>query len=80
MPPAHVARQVARLAAMLRLDHSTVTDAVTDALDGLAARTPVTRRDEAPAKLPARSMPTRADQSRSLRRRAPGETRASRQL
>jgi DNA primase len=32
MPPDHVARQVARLAAILKLDHATVTQAVTDAL------------------------------------------------
>jgi DNA primase len=32
MPTNHVARQVARLAAILRLDHTTVTKAVTDAL------------------------------------------------
>ena len=37
MPPAHVARQVARLAAILRLDHATVTEAVTDALTELIA-------------------------------------------
>ena len=35
MPPAHVGRQVARLAAVLRLDHATVTEAVTDALSAL---------------------------------------------
>jgi DNA primase len=32
MPAGHVARQVARLAAILKLDHATVTEAVTDAL------------------------------------------------
>ena len=32
MPADHVARQVARLAAVLKLDHATVTEAVTDAL------------------------------------------------
>ena len=37
MPPAQVARQVARLAAILRLDHATVTKAVTDALSDLPA-------------------------------------------
>jgi DNA primase len=48
MPPAHIARQVARLAAILRLDHAIVTEAVTDALTTLAA-TPAerTRRDAA---------------------------------
>jgi DNA primase len=35
MPPAHAGRQVARLAAVLRLDHGTVTEAVTDALSAL---------------------------------------------
>ena len=39
MPPAHVARQVARLAAILKLDHAAVTEAVTDALSDLAAET-----------------------------------------
>ena len=39
MPPAHVARQVARLAAILKLDHATVTEAITDALSDLAAET-----------------------------------------
>jgi DNA primase len=35
MPPAHVARQVARLAAILQLDHALVTEAVTDAVTTL---------------------------------------------
>jgi hypothetical protein len=35
MPPAHVARQVARLGAILQLDHKLVTEAVTDALTAL---------------------------------------------
>jgi DNA primase len=35
LPPAHIARQVARLATFLRLDHATVTQAVTDALTTL---------------------------------------------
>ena len=35
MPGGHVARQVARLASILRLDHATVTQAVTDALTEL---------------------------------------------
>ena len=39
MPPSHVARQVARLAAILNLDHAAVTEAVTDALSDLAADT-----------------------------------------
>ena len=37
MPPRDVARQVARLADLLDLDHATVTDAVTDALSRLMA-------------------------------------------
>lgn len=37
MPPAHVARQVARIAAILKLDHATVTKAVTEAVSVLAA-------------------------------------------
>jgi len=32
LPPAHIARQVDRLAVLLRLDHATVTEAVTDAV------------------------------------------------
>jgi DNA primase len=35
LPPAHVARQVGRLAAILQLDHAMVTEAVTDALTTL---------------------------------------------
>jgi DNA primase len=46
MPPAHVARQVARLAAILRLDHATVTQAVTDALTELIAHTGSHRRHQ----------------------------------
>lgn len=37
MPPAHVARQVARLARRLGLDYATVTEAVTDAVPGTLA-------------------------------------------
>jgi DNA primase len=37
MPPVHIARQVARLAAILRLDQAMVTEAVTDALTALVA-------------------------------------------
>ena len=40
MPPAHVARQVARLAHRLGLDHATVTEAVTDALTHLVTNPP----------------------------------------
>jgi DNA primase len=43
MPAAHVARQVARLAAILRLDHAIVTEAVTDALTELMSA----QRDDA---------------------------------
>ncbi|HCU92135.1 MAG TPA: hypothetical protein DHU96_05120, partial [Actinobacteria bacterium] len=39
MPPAHVARQVARLAHRLGLDYATVTEAVTDALPQVIAKT-----------------------------------------
>ena len=40
MPPAHVARQVARLADRLALDHATVTDAVTAAVPDVIGRAP----------------------------------------
>ena len=46
MPPAHIARQVARLAAILKLDHAIVTEAVTDALSALAASPAVSFRRE----------------------------------
>ncbi len=39
MPPAHVARQVARLSDRLSLDHATVTDAITSALPEVIAGT-----------------------------------------
>jgi DNA primase len=42
MPVPHVARQVARLAHRLGLDHATVTEAVTDALPQVIARTGTT--------------------------------------
>jgi DNA primase len=45
MPPAHVARQVARLAAILRLDHALVTEAVTDALTALVTDSAAGSRD-----------------------------------
>jgi DNA primase len=45
MPPAHVARQVARLAAILRLDHALVTEAVTDALTALVADSAASSHD-----------------------------------
>jgi DNA primase len=40
MPPAHVARQVARLSDRLGMDHATVTDAITSALPEVIARRP----------------------------------------
>jgi DNA primase len=40
MPPAHVGRQVARLAAILKLEHATVTEAVTHALTALVSTQP----------------------------------------
>jgi DNA primase len=49
MPPADVARQVARLASRLGLDHPTVTEAVTDALTGvITSRTSTSRREVPP--------------------------------
>jgi DNA primase len=45
MPPAHVARQVARLAAIVRLDHALVTEAVTDALTALVADSAASSRE-----------------------------------
>ena len=47
MPPAHVARQVARLSDRLGLDHATVTDAITSALPEVIARSPVRARPPA---------------------------------
>jgi DNA primase len=59
MPPAHIARQVARLAAILRLDHATVTEAVTDALTALAASPPDNaNRDTAAGQANSRGRPT----------------------
>ena len=46
MPPAHVARQVARLADRLGLDYATVTEAVTDALPGALTGAADTRRPQ----------------------------------
>ena len=40
MPPAHVARQVARLSDQLGMDHATVTGAITSALPEVIARMP----------------------------------------
>jgi DNA primase len=49
MPPAHAGRQVARLAAVLRLDHATVTEAVTDALATLITNPASSSRHDATA-------------------------------
>jgi DNA primase len=50
MPPAHVARHVARLAGRIGLDHAIVTEAVTDALTELiaAGRMGSSRKESAP--------------------------------
>jgi DNA primase len=50
MPSAHIARQVARLAAILRLDHALVTEAVTDALTTLIADSVTSSGDDASAR------------------------------
>ena len=65
LPPAHVARQVGRLAAILQLDHPTVTEAVTDALTTLISSQPSNPRHQ-----------TTADQA-ALRARLPGAVRAA---
>jgi DNA primase len=57
MPPAHVPRQVARLAAVLRLDHATVTEAVTDALTTLVSNPAASRRDTTAHKAGLRRRP-----------------------
>jgi len=44
LPPAHIARQVDRLAVLLQLDHATVTEAVTDAVTGPAPGQPDSSR------------------------------------
>jgi DNA primase len=49
MPPAHVARQVARLAAILQLDHALVTEAVTDALTALVTSPTASSRQDTTA-------------------------------
>jgi len=46
MPPAHVARQVVRLADRLGLDYATVTEAVTEALPQVIAKTAAARPGE----------------------------------
>jgi DNA primase catalytic core len=50
MPPAHTARQVARVAAILQLDHALVTEAVTDALTTLIANWAASSHDGAAAR------------------------------
>jgi DNA primase len=54
MPADHVARQVARLAAVLELDHATVTEAVTDAL---------TKVIQSPRGVPGQDSPYTAQQA-----------------
>ena len=66
LPPAHVARQVHRLSALLRLRHPVVTEAVTDALTQLVADGLLPRRDNS------------ATDSAQLRRPPPGITAACR--
>ncbi len=58
MNPSDVARQVARLARRLGLDHATVTRAVTDALTALLAAGPVTTRAGPSHRPTARLRPT----------------------
>jgi DNA primase len=60
MPPAHVARQVARLAAILQLDHAPVTEAVTDALTALVADSAVSSGDGTTAQRAISRRPSRA--------------------
>jgi DNA primase len=48
MPAGHVARQAARLASILQLDHATVTQAVTDALTELITGAPSRHPRDAP--------------------------------
>jgi DNA primase len=55
MPVPHVARQVARLAHRLGLDHATVTEAVTDALPQVIARTGTTSPGERAVRIPYRT-------------------------
>lgn len=57
LPPAHVARQVTRLAALLRMDHATVTEAVTDALTHLVASDERRTRRGNPAPQPGQARP-----------------------
>jgi DNA primase catalytic core len=49
MPPSHVGRQVARLAAILQLNHALVTEAVTDALTALATSPTASARQDTTA-------------------------------
>jgi DNA primase len=88
MPPDHVGRQVARLAERLNLDHTIVTEAVTDALPGvLAGRANAPwRREAAPYSAPRTrveaehsSPETRPDQSPAAKA-STGQLRARRVL
>jgi DNA primase len=58
MPPAHVARQVARLAAILQLDHALVTQAVTDALTALVTSPTASSRQDTTAYQAGQSAPS----------------------
>jgi DNA primase len=61
MPPAHVARQAARLSARLGLPHATVTDAITSALpEVIACRTTPSMATSRPRDDPARAAQARA--------------------
>jgi len=68
LPPAQVSRQVARLAQRLRLDHATVTEAVTDTLTEVVAAGGLTRsgRDTAPSDGDPRNLGSAAARSASL--------------
>ncbi len=65
MPISHVARQVARLAAILHLDYATVTEAVTDALTTVVAEQATSARHHSTAHQPG------------LRRQPPAAIRAA---
>lgn len=72
MPPQHVARQVARLAECLNLDHAIVTEAVTQALPVVIAdrANAPWRRDSAPHRTPR----TRVQGEHSLPEARPGQS------
>ena len=71
MPPPDVARQVARLADRLGLDHATVTEAVTDALPDIVATGRVASAPETAAPQRRHRRPDR----RSCSRPPPGTSR-----